>query len=89
MWVANGVSNVNRLTVSINVDSVIFVAALSEYNQTVVEAKRTNQMVESLELFGFVCNNQDFANLSTILFLNKKDVFAEKIPYSDIQAQRS
>lgn len=71
-----------------NVDAVIFVAALSEYDQTLAEAKRTNRMVEALELFRSVCNNRAFANTSIMLFLNKKDVFAEKILYSDIQAQK-
>lgn len=71
-----------------NVDAVIFVAALSEYDQTLAEAKRTNRMVEALELFRSVCNNRAFANTSIMLFLNKKDVFAEKILYSDIQSQK-
>lgn len=71
-----------------NVDAVIFVAALSEYDQTLAEAKRTNRMVEALELFRSVCNNRAFANTSIMLFLNKKDVFAEKILYSDIQVQK-
>jgi len=70
------------------VTSVIFVAALSEYDQTLAEAKRTNRMVEALELFRSVCNNRAFANTSIMLFLNKKDIFAEKILYSDIAAQR-
>jgi GTPase SAR1 family protein len=70
------------------VTAVIFVAALSEYDQTLAEAKRTNRMVEALELFRSVCNNRAFANTSIMLFLNKKDIFAEKILYSDIAAQR-
>jgi guanine nucleotide-binding protein G(o) subunit alpha len=70
------------------VDSVIFVAALSEYDQSLAESKRTNRMVEALELFKSVCNNRAFANTSIMLFLNKKDVFAEKIMYSDIAAQK-
>mmetsp|Transcript_17009 Transcript_17009/g.48859 ORF Transcript_17009/g.48859 Transcript_17009/m.48859 type:complete len:413 (-) Transcript_17009:837-2075(-) len=70
------------------VDAVIFVAALSEYDQTLAEAKRTNRMVEALELFRSVCNNRAFADTSIMLFLNKKDIFAEKIMSSDIVAQR-
>jgi len=71
-----------------SVTSVIFVAALSEYDQTLAEAKRTNRMVEALELFRSVCNNRAFVNTSIILFLNKRDIFQEKIMYSDIAAQR-
>jgi len=70
------------------VTAVIFVAALSEYDQTLAEAKRTNRMVEALELFRSVCNNRAFSNTSIMLFLNKKDIFEEKILYSDIAAQR-
>lgn len=72
-----------------NVDAVLFVAALSEYDQKLAEARRTNRMIEALELFRSVCNNRAFSNSQTsiMLFLNKKDVFAEKILYSDIQAQ--
>mmetsp|Transcript_18963 Transcript_18963/g.26690 ORF Transcript_18963/g.26690 Transcript_18963/m.26690 type:complete len:431 (+) Transcript_18963:248-1540(+) len=71
-----------------NVDAVIFVAALCEYDQCLTEAKRTNRMVEALELFRSVCNNRAFADTSIMLFLNKKDIFAEKILYSDIADQR-
>ena len=71
-----------------SITAVIFIAALSEYDQTLAEAKRTNRMVEALELFRSVCNNRAFSNTSIMLFLNKKDIFAEKILYSDIAAQR-
>uniref|UniRef100_A0A915PYU6 Uncharacterized protein n=1 Tax=Setaria digitata TaxID=48799 RepID=A0A915PYU6_9BILA len=36
-------------------------------------------MVESLRLFESICNSRWFINTSIILFLNKKDLFAEKI----------
>jgi signal recognition particle receptor subunit beta len=72
-----------------NVDAVIFVVALSEYDQTLAGPKRTNRMSEALELFRSVCNNRALLNgASILLFLNKKDIFAEKINYSDISAQK-
>mmetsp|Transcript_10587 Transcript_10587/g.22791 ORF Transcript_10587/g.22791 Transcript_10587/m.22791 type:complete len:413 (-) Transcript_10587:669-1907(-) len=71
-----------------DVTAVIFVAALSEYDQALAEARRSNRMVESIELFRSVCNNHAFENTSIILFLNKKDLFAQKILRSDISAQR-
>lgn len=67
-----------------NVDAVIFVAALSEYDQTLAEAKRHNRMMEALNLFESVVKNANFAETSIMLFLNKKDIFAEKIMYSNI-----
>ena len=38
-----------------------------------------NRMHESLHLFNSICNHRYFAATSLILFLNKKDVFIEKI----------
>ena len=67
------------------VDAVIFVAALSEYDQVLAEAKRQNRMVEALNLFHSVVKNAHFSETSILLFLNKKDIFAEKIMYSHIE----
>ena len=41
-------------------------------------------MVESLKLFDSIVNNEWFTETSVILFLNKKDLFEEKIPYSPL-----
>lgn len=68
------------------VTAIIFVAALSEYDQTLAEADE-NRMVEALTLFSSLINNRSFQNSSFLLFLNKKDVFAEKIMYSNIADQ--
>lgn len=38
-----------------------------------------NRMHESLHLFNSICNHRYFAATSIVLFLNKKDVFVEKI----------
>ena len=66
------------------VNAVIFVAALSEYDQMLSESKSTNRMMESLNLFESIVKNAHFAHIPIMLFLNKKDVFAEKIKHSDI-----
>jgi hypothetical protein len=62
-----------------DVTAVIFVAALSEYDQALFEDASTNRMVEAVELFGEICNNEYFTSSSMILFLNKKDLYEEKI----------
>eukprot|EP00301_Raphidiophrys_heterophryoidea_P008026 c1302_g1_i1.p1 GENE.c1302_g1_i1~~c1302_g1_i1.p1 ORF type:complete len:365 (+),score=82.24 c1302_g1_i1:159-1253(+) len=62
-----------------NVTSVIFVAALSEYDQTLFEDNSKNRMVEALELFEWICNHKLFQKKAMILFLNKMDLFQEKI----------
>jgi len=62
-----------------NVTAVLFVAAISEYDQMLYEDENTNRMVEALNLFEEICNSRWFHNTSMILFLNKRDLFAEKI----------
>mmetsp|Transcript_6665 Transcript_6665/g.8771 ORF Transcript_6665/g.8771 Transcript_6665/m.8771 type:complete len:357 (-) Transcript_6665:257-1327(-) len=69
-----------------DVTAVIFVAALSEYDQALFEDASTNRMVEAIELFAEICNNRYFHNSSMILFLNKRDLFAEKIMIKDIKS---
>jgi len=41
-------------------------------------------MKESAEVFRTICNCQFFVAASIILFLNKSDIFAEKIKTSNI-----
>lgn len=62
-----------------NVTSVIFVAALSGYDQLLYEDNRTNRMHEALNLFDDIIGSQWFSMHSIILFLNKKDIFSQKI----------
>lgn len=69
-----------------NVSAVIFVAALSEYDQCLYENSDVNRMAEALELFAEVCNMPYFENTSIILFMNKKDLFEEKIKVCNISS---
>lgn len=41
-------------------------------------------MMESMKLFDSICNNKWFTDTSIILFLNKKDLFGEKITKSPL-----
>lgn len=68
-----------------DVTAIIFIVALSEYDQVLVEDETTNRMHESLRLFDSICNNKWFVNTSIILFLNKKDLFEEKIQRSGLR----
>lgn len=67
------------------VTAVIFVAAISEYDQVLYEDATTNRMKESLQLFHEICNSKWFEHTDIILFLNKKDLFEEKIARVDIR----
>ncbi|XP_055356165.1 guanine nucleotide-binding protein G(o) subunit alpha [Paramacrobiotus metropolitanus] len=62
-----------------DVTAIIFCVAMSEYDQVLHEDETTNRMQESLKLFDSICNNKWFTDTSIILFLNKKDLFEEKI----------
>jgi len=68
-----------------NVTAVLFVAAISAYDQVLYEDEQTNRMVESLGLFEKMCNNEWFENTAMILFLNKDDIFKEKIKEIPLQ----
>ncbi|KAG2210452.1 hypothetical protein INT47_002394 [Mucor saturninus] len=67
-----------------NVAAVLFVAALSGYDCCLVEDKYSNQMYEAFMLFESICNSKWFVNSSMILFLNKVDLFREKMRRSEI-----
>nr|AAL11437.1 G-protein alpha subunit 1 [Phytophthora palmivora] len=66
-----------------DVTAVIFVAALSEYDQSLYEDASTNRMIEAITLFDEIINNKFFLNSAMILFLNKKDLFQDKIKKVD------
>jgi len=70
-----------------NVTAVIFVAALSEYDQKLSEDPRMNRMTEAIGLFRTIVNHDAFRKVPFLLFLNKKDLFEEKLPISNIQDQ--
>lgn len=68
-----------------NVTLIIFCVALSEYDQVLLEETSQNRMAESLVLFESIINSRWFARTSVVLFLNKIDVFTEKLPYSPLE----
>jgi len=67
------------ITLFDHITGVIYVAALSCYNQTLWEDQRINRMQESLALFKSILNMEGLERVHIILFLNKCDIFAEKI----------
>ncbi|KAG4302079.1 hypothetical protein PCK1_001638 [Pneumocystis canis] len=65
-----------------NVTAVLFLVAISGYDQCLIEDNGSNQMQEALVLFDSICNSQWFINTSIILFLNKIDLFKVKLHVS-------
>eukprot|EP00300_Choanocystis_sp_HF-7_P016541 c19438_g1_i1.p1 GENE.c19438_g1_i1~~c19438_g1_i1.p1 ORF type:complete len:391 (+),score=88.50 c19438_g1_i1:146-1174(+) len=67
------------------VQAVIFVAALNDYELKLYEDVRINRMTEALNLFQEICNSRFFCGLSSmILFLNKCDLFKQRIKEANI-----
>ena len=63
------------------------VSILLLLNQIYLSLHSKNRMDEALRLFGSILNNKWFLDTSVILFLNKKDLFEEKIkekPLSEV-----
>lgn len=67
------------------VTSILFLASSSEFDQVLLEDRRTNRLVESLNIFEVIVNNKAFTSVSIILFLNKSDLLEEKIKRSNIK----
>ncbi|KAG8933848.1 guanine nucleotide-binding protein subunit alpha [Tulasnella sp. 418] len=67
-----------------NVTALVFLVSLSEYDQMLYEDESVNRMQEALTLFDSICNSRWFVKTSIILFLNKIDLFAEKLPISPL-----
>lgn len=66
------------------VTAIIFCVALSGYDLVLAEDEEMNRMIESMKLFDSICNSKWFISTSIILFLNKKDLFEEKITRSPL-----
>ncbi|XP_008403790.1 guanine nucleotide-binding protein subunit alpha-12 isoform X4 [Poecilia reticulata] len=67
------------------ITSILFMVSSSEYDQVLMEDRRTNRLVESMNIFETIVNNKLFLNVSIILFLNKTDLLVEKIRIVDIR----
>nr|XP_046160715.1 guanine nucleotide-binding protein G(q) subunit alpha-like isoform X1 [Oncorhynchus gorbuscha] len=67
-----------------NVTSIMFLVALSEYDQVLVESDNENRMEESKALFRTIITYPWFKDSSIILFLNKIDLMQEKILFSHL-----
>eukprot|EP00298_Acanthocystis_sp_HF-20_P029794 c8722_g1_i1.p1 GENE.c8722_g1_i1~~c8722_g1_i1.p1 ORF type:complete len:352 (-),score=90.29 c8722_g1_i1:99-1154(-) len=67
-----------------NVQAVLFVVAMSEYDQFLYEDETQNRIAEAMTLFGEICNSKFFEHTAMILFLNKCDLFLEKIKSVDM-----
>ncbi|CAI7597933.1 unnamed protein product [Penicillium glandicola] len=66
------------------VQCLLFMVALSGYDQCLVEDQNANQMHEAMMLFESLVNGEWFKRKPIILFLNKIDLFKRKLAISSI-----
>jgi len=67
-----------------DIQAIIFCVSMIEYNMLLIEDVTVNRMVESLSLFGEVCNSAYFSQTCMILIFNKYDLFQQKIKSVDL-----
>ncbi|GJQ85225.1 hypothetical protein Trydic_g13065 [Trypoxylus dichotomus] len=70
-----------------SVTSILFLVSSSEFDQVLLEDRKTNRLEESKNIFDTIINNQIFSSVSIILFLNKYDLLVKKVknPETDIR----
>lgn len=68
------------------VTAILFCVGLSEYDQKLLEDDSVGRSFESLQLFGEICNSRWFDDTAIILFLNKDDLFRQKLKKVPINA---
>jgi len=67
-----------------SVTSILFMASSSEFDQVLLEDRKTNRVQESRNIFDTIINNRIFEKISVILFLNKIDLLVQKVHHSNI-----
>ncbi|XP_069123245.1 guanine nucleotide-binding protein subunit alpha-12-like isoform X1 [Argopecten irradians] len=67
------------------ITSILFLASSSEYDQVLLEDRKTNRLQESCIIFETIINNRNFKNVAIILFLNKFDLLQEKVTQVSIK----
>jgi GTPase SAR1 family protein len=68
-----------------DVNAIIFMAAISSFDQTLEEAPNVNRMNDAIQLFRSICNHELFKNTSIILFLNKIDILQNKLTVAQLK----
>ena len=67
-----------------DVTAIMFCVAMNEYDMKLYEDENVNRMHEAIQLFDEICNSKWFKSTSMILFLNKSDLFKDKIQNVDM-----
>jgi len=68
-----------------DVTAIIFVVAMDGYDMKLYEDENVNRVQEARKLFDDIVNSKWFQSTNIVLFLNKSDLFAEKIKSVDMR----
>ena len=68
-----------------DVTAILFVVAMNSYDMRLYEDENVNRMHEAIQLFDEICNSKWFRQTALVLFLNKSDLFKEKIEKVDLK----
>lgn len=68
-----------------HISAIIFTVSMSEYDQFLNEDDSVRRTDESTTLFEEICNSRWFGKLPVILFLNKFDLFKDKMKRVDLK----
>ncbi|XP_028134613.1 guanine nucleotide-binding protein subunit alpha homolog [Diabrotica virgifera virgifera] len=69
------------------VTSILFLVSSSEFDQVLLEDRKTNRLEEARDIFDAIVNNVNFIGVAIMLFLNKYDLLEKKVanPETDIR----
>nr|CAD2155883.1 unnamed protein product [Meloidogyne enterolobii] len=67
------------------VTAILFIVSLACYNNVLEEDANINQMTDTKDLFKQIYRNKFLRPSSLIMFLNKMDIFAEKLKYAPLE----
>lgn len=70
---------------NLTLPQVIFCVAMNEYDKMLYEEANVNRMHEAVSLFQQTVNSKWFESVHLILFLNKADLFRDKIKSVDLK----
>ncbi|KAL1918491.1 uncharacterized protein VTP21DRAFT_3151 [Calcarisporiella thermophila] len=62
-----------------NCNAILFLAAISSFDQTLSEDPSINRLTDSVDLFRSICNHPLLKKSAMILFLNKTDILQMKL----------
>jgi len=68
-----------------NAVGVLFLCDIGSFDRVVFEDEKTNRVHEALELYEWIINHDSFRRSCVILFLNKVDLFNEKVQHQSLK----